>query len=416
MKVGFVGLGKLGLPTALAMESRGHRVMGCDPAPEVASILRSRKLTYREAGAQKLLKESRLGLISMSEVARSSDIIFVTIQTPHQPRFEGVSRLPAERRDFDYGPLKAGLKSLSRQIERLGQDRIVVIVSTVLPGTIRREILPALGPHSKACYNPFFIAMGTAIADFLDPEFTLFGVSDLRAADTAERFYRTIHSAPFYRTSIENAELIKVVYNTFISTKIAFANTVMELCHKLPGADADAVLDALKLCRERIISGKYLSGGMGDGGACHPRDNIALSHLSRKLGLSFDWFEAVMKQREKGTEWLADLVERHAAGRDILILGKSFKAESSLLAGSPALLLAAILKERGLKTRMWDPYVDETSAAPSGRPFCYLIGAMHPDFRSFPFERGSVVLDPWRYIAACSGVEVVGVGKGPSHG
>ncbi|MBI5625511.1 MAG: nucleotide sugar dehydrogenase [Elusimicrobia bacterium] len=412
MKVGFVGLGKLGLPTALAIESKGHTVMGCDPAPGVGRILRTRKLAYREAGAQELLRKSRLRLVPLARVARDSDIIFVTIQTPHRPAFEGSTRLPAERRDFDYRPLQSGLKTLSAEVEKLGRDRIVVVVSTVLPGTTRRELLPVLGPHCRLCYNPFFIAMGTAIKDFLDPEFVLCGVSDERAADTAQRFYRSIHRAPFYRTSIDNAELIKVVYNTFISTKIAFANTVLELCHKLPGADADVVLDALALCRDRIISAKYLRGGMGDGGACHPRDNIALSHLARELDLSFDWFEAVMRQREKGTEWLADLVELHRKGRDVVILGKSFKAESTILTGSPALLLASILEERGLKPLLWDPYVDAPSPPPSGRPFCYVIGTRHPDFRSFAFERGSVVLDPWRYVAGRKGVEVVGIGRG----
>ena len=410
MNIGFVGLGKLGLPTALAIEAKGHKVVGHDPSPEVARTIRDRRIPYREAGAQELLAHSRIALVPLRELVRDCELVFVTIQTPHDAFFEGVTRLPAQRRDFDYSFLKAGMAELSSEIERLGADRTVVVVSTVLPGTIRREIQPLLGGHSRVCYNPFFIAMGTTIADFLKPEFILFGADDGAAADAAERFYRTIHGAPFYRTTIENAELIKVVYNTFISTKIAFANTVMELCHRLPGTDIDAVLEALKLGHNRIISGKYLGGGMGDGGGCHPRDNIALSHLSRRLGASFDWFEAIMLQREKSTEWLASLIERHAAGRDICILGRSFKPESNLLIGSPALLLGNILSERGNKPLLWDPYLDEPAALPQGRPLCYFIGTKHPEFRDFAFELGSVVLDPWRYISDRDGVEVIRIG------
>src|SRR5206468_3840586 len=150
------------------------------------------------------------------------------------PEFEGVTRLSAETRDFDYRYLCEGVAQLSAAVEAIGRERIVVIISTVLPGTIRREIKPLLGRHSRLCYNPFFISMGTAIDDFLGPEFVLFGVDDDRSAAAAEAFYRTIHGAPFRRTTLEEAEIIKVLYNTFISTKIAFANIAMEICHHVP--------------------------------------------------------------------------------------------------------------------------------------------------------------------------------------
>ena len=110
------------------------------------------------------------------------------------------------------------LKDLSDEIEKQGVDKIVIVISTVLPGTIRNEIKPLLGQHTKLCYNPFFIAMGTTMRDFLKPEIVLFGVEDKDAAQTAKKFYRTLHHQPFYDTTIENAELIKVCYNTFISS------------------------------------------------------------------------------------------------------------------------------------------------------------------------------------------------------
>lgn len=412
MNIGFAGLGKLGLPIALAIESKGHTVVAYDPAEGPREMLRTRRMAFREAGADALLAKTHIEMLSMEEMVRRSEIIFVTIQTPHGARFEGVTRLPDETRDFDYGALCAGVAELSAVIEAVGLERIVVVVSTVLPGTIRREIKPLLGPRSLLCYNPFFISMGAAIKDFLDPEYVLFGVDDERSASVAEAFYRTVHGAPFRRTTLEEAEIIKVLYNTFISTKIAFANTAMEICHHVPGADVDVVLGVLRESRERLISGKYFGAGMGDGGACHPRDNIALSHLSARLGMSFDWFRCVMEQRERQTEWLADLVEAHRAGRAIVILGRSFKPESNILTGSPALLLETILQERGLEVRSWDPHVDVGTAAPSGGPFCYFIGTRHEEFRHWPFERGSVVLDPWRYVAVPEGVDLVPIGRG----
>ena len=412
MDIGFAGLGKLGLPIALAIESKGHTVVGYDPAPGPQEIVRTRRMTFREAGAEPLLERSRLEVLPLAEVVRRSEIIFVTIQTPHDARFEGVTRIPAETRDFDYTALCAGVAELSAIIEDLGEDRVVVVVSTVLPGTIRRHIKPLLGPHSRLCYNPFFISMGNAIDDFLNPEFGLFGVDDDRSARVAERFYRTLHAAPFRRTTLEEAEVTKVLYNTFISTKIAFANTAMEICHHVPNADVDVVLGVLRESHGRIISGKYFGAGMGDGGGCHPRDNIALSHLSAGLGLSFDWFHSVMQQRERQTDWLASLVEQHRAGREVLILGRSFKPESNLLTGSPAVLLENILRERGITPLAWDPHVDVGTPAPSGRPFCYFIGTRHPEFRTWPFEPGSVVLDPWRYVTAPDGVDLVPIGRG----
>ncbi len=412
MNIGFAGLGKLGLPVALAIESKGHTVVGYDPAESPREMLRTRRLVYREAAAEALLQQSRIEILPVEEVVRRSDLVFVTIQTPHEPRFEGVTRLPSETRDFDYRHLCTGVAQLSQAIERQAKERILVVVSTVLPGTIRRDIKPLLGPRARLCYNPFFIAMGTAIRDFLSPEFVLFGVDDERSASVAEEFYRTIHDAPFQRTTLEEAEIIKVLYNTFISTKIAFANTAMEICHHTPGADVDVVLGVLREANERLVSRKYLTAGMGDGGACHPRDNIALSHLSARLGLSFDWFRCVMEQRERQTDWLADLIEQHRGGRDILILGRSFKPESNIVTGSAALLLESLLRERGLPVTVWDPHVDGGAKAPSGRPFCYFIGTRHPELRNWPFEPGSVVLDPWRFVIVPEGVDLIPIGRG----
>ncbi|MFO0603389.1 MAG: nucleotide sugar dehydrogenase [Polyangiales bacterium] len=409
MKVGFIGLGKLGLPTALAFESRGHAVFGCDPSPEVAAWLRTRRYPHAEEGVDALLPSSRLALRPIDDVVRDAEVVFVTVQTPHAPAFEGVTRLPDERRDFDYGPLGAAVGEVAGALERTGATRDVVVVSTVLPGTMRREVIPRLGPRGRLGYNPFFIAMGTTVPDVLNPEFVLFGGDDGGVAERVAAFYQTLHDAPFCRVSIEDAELAKVLYNTFISTKIAFANTAAELAHKT-GADVDRVMGALMFGTRRIVSPAYLRAGMGDGGGCHPRDNIALSWLARERGLSFDWFDAVMRQREEHAAWLARLTLEHARGLPVVVLGKAFKSGTAITTGSPALLLVALLRELGCEPAAWDPLVDPPAAAPAAAPACFVVATRHEALRAFPFPAGSVVIDPWRFVEAGDGVTVVRVG------
>ena len=415
MKIGFLGLGKLGLSCALAIESKGHDVVGYDSNPIVQENIRNKKIPYKEERVNQALINSNIKLVTLSELVKFSEIIFVGVQTPHHEKYEGVTELPQDRVDFDYTFLKNASLELSEEIKKQNLEKTVIIISTVLPGTIEREIKPLLNNKVKLCYNPFFIAMGTTMHDYLNPEFVLFGVEDLDAEKKAEKFYKTITSATFVKTSIKNAELIKVAYNTFIGMKIVFANVLMEICQKT-GADVDEVTDALKLANDRLISGKYFTGGMGDGGACHPRDNIALSWLSRKLNLSFDWFENIMLAREKQTEWLADLMEGYDLPK--VILGTSYKPESNLEIGSASLLLKNILEKRGHKVIKYDPYVDSDTANNIKNrfkePCVFLIGTKHPDFINFGFPEGSVIIDPWRYMPDMKNVNVIRLGSNQS--
>ena len=328
MKIGFIGLGKLGLPMALAVESKGHEVRACDPAS--SRIIDIKLLPYQEVGAQELLDHSQINMWHAGKIARWADLIFIAVQTPHAERFEGVTRLPEDRSDFNYDYLCEALSSVDHA------ECPVVVISTVLPGT-----LASLGA-THVLYNPSFIAMGTTIPDFLDPEFVLVG-TDGASTTLLRDFYASIHVRPVFVTTIKTAELTKVAYNTYIGMKIVFANAMMEICEKI-GADVDDLIDALSLGHRRITSSAYMRGGMGDGGGCHPRDNIALSWLARELDLSHDIFEDIMKAREDQTEWLAKVAM--ATGEPIELMGKSYKPGTNLTVGSPARLLASMLEER----------------------------------------------------------------------
>jgi UDPglucose 6-dehydrogenase len=422
MRIGLVGLGKLGTPVALALALEGHHVMGYDIDP---SRMQTDSFPHQEVGLngepsiEPLLRESTLRFGSLDDLVAHSEIVFVAVQTPHEALYEGVTRLPEARADFDYRFLRQAVGDLSEAIERNGEDRVVIVISTVLPGTIRREIVPVVGERTKLCYNPFFIAMGTTMRDFLDPEFVLFGTHDSEAAEKARALYATLHDAPLYETSIENAELIKVAYNTFITMKVCFANVLMEISHKIEGCDVDEVSGALALGTQRLLSPAYLKGGMGDGGGCHPRDNIALSWLARELDLSSDWFESIMLVRERQTDWLADLVEEHHDRRGfehrrVGIYGKAFKAGTNLTVGSPATLLRNLLEERGFEVEMYDPHVDEGDC-PFDEPRVYVVATNHAEFSApdWEFPAESVVIDPWRGVGDREGVEVVSVGVGP---
>lgn len=415
-KIGMVGLGKLGLPVALAMSLKGHDVMGYDINPDrmqKESFKEQERGPNGEPSIEPLLQKSNLKFGTLREVVEHSEIIFVAVQTPHDPKFEGVTRLPKERVDFDYNYLKLAIHRISGILEDLAEDKVVVIISTVLPGTIRREIIPILDRHVKLVYNPFFIAMGTTIQDFLYPEFVLLGYEKWKDAVTVYNFYATIHDKQCFFAPTVSAELIKVAYNTFISMKICFANTLMEICHKTPGCNVDAVTGtygALSMANERLFSSRYTNGGMGDGGGCHPRDNIAMSWLAREKKLSYDFFENLMLCREKQTEWLADLIQQY--GNEVCILGRSFKAETNLTIGSPAILLENILKERGVKVHSFDPQICALPTSEAQNCSLFFVATNHDYFVHVKFPNGSIVIDPWRYIPQQEGVNVVWVGVG----
>ena len=407
MKIGMVGLGKLGLPVAVAMASTGeHDVMGFD--------IDQRRMThdpqpYREIGLSgpdfnEDLKFSPVRFGALSDVVDHSDIVFVAVQTPHDPLYEGITPIPAKRVDFDYTWLSRALNGIV--VAASGKPKIVVIISTVLPGTIEREFgtLLRMNSHIKLVYNPFFIAMGTTIQDFLNPEFILLGSNNPEAQVKVEQFYASLMDAKVCSMSIESAELTKVAYNTYISSKLSFVNTLLEISHKMPGVHVDEVTEALCQATDRLISPKYMIAGMGDGGGCHPRDNIALSWLSRELDLGYDFFEAIMMSREKQAEWLAKMMNSFNLPK--CILGYTFKVETNITTGSHALLVSEFLD----RPHMHDPYVEDSDFFPT-KPHVFLVGMNHQIFKDYIFPNGSVIIDPWRYMPEAPGCKVIRLGE-----
>ena len=408
MKIGYVGLGKLGSVCSAVLQKHGHEVRGYDPY-----VMKSQIPDY-EADTEDL--QPVVVEPTLYRLVDWADLIFVAVQTPHPPQYGGENPVPEERRDFEYGYLVQACRDI---FSRVRKHTTVVIVSTVLPGTVNRLIRPMKPSLVNLVYSPHFIAMGTTVHDYEHPEFFLMGVDNHEDAEPLRAVYEKVnYDAPHVITSIENAELIKVAYNTFISMKIVWANTLMEMSHKL-GTDSDVVVKALSIATDRIISPKYLKGGVGDAGACHPRDLIALSYLAQKLDLSVDLMGFLSEARDKQSEWIVELSQQWSeqTGLPVVLLGKAYKPEVSLTSGSIGMLMRAQFAEKGYsEPAIVDPYIptnplkNEWSEIRKD-PAVFVVVTKHLKFQQIGFPRGSVVLDPHGYIMSSNGVTVVRVGR-----
>jgi len=399
MNIGFIGLGKLGLPCAAAMSVKtGKTIYGYDVNPNIQKYIDDRKTPYIEGQLEEYLSNADFSIKeSIDGVLDNADIVFVAVPTPHIERFEGNCPMPDDRADFDYNYLKDVVKKIQIYLENNKDKNLdIVIISTVLPGTIRSQILPLLTMREgvNLFYNPYFIAMGTTIHDFLNPEFILIG----RVSEDSERLvsiYKSFLSCPIVEITLESAELTKVAYNTFIGMKIVFANTLAEITEKI-GGHVDEVTNTLSLGSNRIISNRYMKAGMGDGGGCHPRDQIAMSWLAQKLDLSFDIFEMIAKARDEQSLYFAKLLKKYQEERrqKVIILGNSYKKNVGITVGSPSILLQHYLKELDVDFIAFDPLQKEEDLIYDG-PSIFFVATPHDVFQTLSLPEESIVIDPW---------------------
>ena len=416
-KVGMVGLGKLGLPCLLAMEAFGnHEIYGFEISAQARQAIEEKQVTFWEKDVNKLLSNSNITLTdSAAELVEQCEIIFVAVPTPHDAAFEGLTPIPAKRKDFDYEYLRIATQDLAQGLAKFpNADPLIVVISTVLPGTMRTEVLPILAKSRDAvrfAYNPYFIAMGTTIDDFMKPEFFLIGSDSRKDAQALSDFYSFVGGTT-KMMKIESAELTKVAYNTFIGFKIVVANALSEIVQSR-GGDVDEITTALSDANYRLMSPKYLSAGMGDGGGCHPRDQIAMSWLATNANMSIDIFEFIARARDEQTKRQAEQIVSLSKDEKlpILILGKSYKENSPLTIGSPALLLQHYLNELKAPFVAWDPWIDDSELAQAS-PVVAFIASKHEAFKTLPLPDGSIVMDPWGYYEKTSNqVRVVTLGR-----
>jgi UDPglucose 6-dehydrogenase len=293
-----------------------------------------------------------------------------------------------------------------------------------------------VGDGFGLCYSPEFIALGSVIRDFLNPDFLLVGESDERAGQMLETLYgRVVETdAPVARMSFVNAELAKLSVNTFVTTKIAYANMLARICERLPGADVDVVTSAIGL--DTRIGRKYLRGAISYGGPCFPRDNVALATLARELGAPAFVAEATDLANRDGIRRLADLVEDRLPENGVAaVLGLSYKPNTDVVEEAPGLLLAQTLSDDGVDVVVNDPAATENARVALGDAVAYAASpaeAIRPadvvivttpweQFRTLgPDEvardgRPRVVIDCWRVFDAeafSSVADYVALGEG----
>lgn len=425
MKVGMIGCGKLGKMIGIGMALRGVEVMGYDVNTE---MLQPTVPEYEELPPN-FEWPPAFTFAPLDLIVRQCELIFFAVQTPHDKEYEGITPAPFEPKDFDYTHIRAAVASAAREAF-LPDHRTFVIISTMLPGTMERELLPLVLPdHVTMLYNPSFIAMGTTLRNFWNPELVLIGAGSAYAPIVNDRtsiavdkltklYNRVLNNPPFHIMSIPSAELAKVAYNTAISQKIVLANTLMEICHKVRGANVDHVTGVLQAAIDRVASPAYLSGGMGDGGACHPRDNIAMMALAERLNLYADPFSFATRAREDQTNWLRDVIQDHRKRRPVVIVGYAYKPDCSLTFGSPALLLKNRLASDGIWSMTYDPVVEKDQALvpwDSDSPVCAFIGCRHSKIGEWlqTLPPRSIVIDPFRLgLHLPAGVDYVQIGIG----
>jgi len=366
-KIGFIGLGKLGMPCAEAMVKKGFDVTGYDIVPKTSSYVEIRD--------------------SIKDVCRDRDIVFVATPTPHEDGYDGrtpTSHLPVK--DFNYDAVK---KVLTKCNDNMTEAQTLVLISTVLPGTTRREFAP-LVTNTKLMYNPYLIAMGTVADDMVNPEMIMIGSKNGLAgtnckirSEMLESFYNQVCD-DFPRMEFgtwEEVESMKIFYNTFISNKIALVNMIQDVAHKLGNMNVDRVTQALAKSTKRIVSPAYMKAGMGDGGACHPRDNIALRWLARELDLGYDMFESIMTAREQQAETMAKAILTH--GKNVWFSSDSYKPGTDLVDGSSSLLVQHYVKKHG-----------GTLANGIDTPVQVIVRVHETD--QFTADDKTTIFDPWR--------------------
>ena len=369
MKVGFVGVGKLGKDAAEVL-SEFYDVTGYDINPVDTTINMSDTL---------------------EGCVKDKDIVLIAVPTQHHIDYDGrYATSHLEPKDFDY----TIAISVTKQVDELvDKDTLIVMISTMLPGTVRREIAPLIN-NGRFIYNPYLIAQGTVKFDMRNPEMIMIGTEDGSKTGDAKML------SDFYQPMLQNSprveigtweemESTKVFYNTFITAKLCLVNMIQDAAMAVGHMNVDVVTDALKYSTDRIMGPKYMTAGLGDGGGCHPRDNIALRSFAEKHNFGYDLFDAIMKAREEQANNIAKHFEKVGVSKDMpcVILGAGFKPGlATQHEGSPSILVGFYLEKLGY-TVTYDEVLDQ--------PAAYMLG-WPKYFDNHMFAPGSYVIDPWR--------------------
>ena len=354
--ISVIGLGKLGGTMAACLASRGFNVIGVDTSQKAVDALNAGRSPTQETGLEELIGKNKNRLratTSHEEAILDSDLSFVIVPTPSD-----------EQGSFSLQFASLAFEAIGKALAKRNRYHTVVLTSTVMPGATRYGLLPILEDNSGKkcgvdfglCYSPEFIALGSIIHDFLNPDFYLIGEFDERSGRTLESVNAriAINHAPSKRMNIENAELAKLSVNSFVTMKISFANMLADLCERIPGGDVDVVSDAIGM--DKRIGRRYLTGGFGYGGPCFPRDNVALNLMGKQLGAKTPLVEANDQyNRTISPRFVEKLKPYLRSGSTIAVLGLAYKPFSHVIEESSGIDLCLALGNREWSVIGYDP-------------------------------------------------------------
>ncbi|HXG32746.1 MAG TPA: nucleotide sugar dehydrogenase [Bryobacteraceae bacterium] len=362
MKIAVVGLGKLGAVMAAVLAERGHTVTGADRNISVVQTVNQGRAPVAEPGLEELIARNRDRLRATpdtEEAVAGADVVFIVTPTPSgsDGRFSVELVLEASA-------------AAARALRNATGFPVLAVTSTVMPGDTGGRVLPLVeevsgkrcGVDFGLCYNPEFIALGSVVRDFMNPDMILIGESDVRSGRVLEELYRSVctNRPAVARMNFVNAELTKLCVNTFVTTKISYANLLAEVCERLPGADAGVVTQALGL--DSRIGAKYLKGALGYGGPCFPRDNAAFAAMARALGVEPSLPEATDRINRRQVRRVTDLILRLLPpGGTAGILGLAYKPDTNVVEESQGMLIAQCLAEHGIRVIAYDPAAMEAA-------------------------------------------------------
>lgn len=363
-RLSIIGLGKLGSPMAAVFGYKGFEVVGVDLNEAFVAAINSGLAPVQEPKLQELL-DLATGRVrattDYSDAILNTDVTFIIVPTP-----SGRDHL------FSNKYLVDALAKIGHALRSKSDYHVVVVTSTVVPGSMDGELAGVLetasgrniGHNLGFCYNPEFIALGSVVKNMLYPDMLLIGQSDDKAGAVLEQIYRssTDSNPEYHRMNLVNAELCKISVNTFVTTKISYANMIADMCDHLPGADAYVVTRAVGA--DSRVGRKYLTPAIGYGGPCFPRDNKAFSALARRLGVNSALAEATDQINDHQLDRLQRAIEavtpRHGT---VAILGLSYKPDTGVIEESQGVQLAQWLAENGYKVFGSDPLALDATAS-----------------------------------------------------
>jgi len=353
-----IGLGKLGIPMAVCLARQGFHVIGADTNQNTVDTLNEGRSPIFEPGVGELLNEAGSRFVATSNIIAAvagSDVSFVSFVVVPTPSDEDGW--------FSLKHVKAACTEIGMVLRKKPDFHVIVIVSTVMPGAMDEHIVPLLekvsgkicGIDFGVCYSPEFIALGSVIRDYLNPDFVLIGESDEAAGDIVEEIYNQVTGdAPVVRMNFINAELAKLALNNYVTMKITFANSLAQMCERIPGANVDTVTQTIGL--DHRIGARYLTGATPFGGPCFGRDVRALRALGQRIGGYFPLATIIDLVNKEQADHLRQLVERHLVEDGVVgILGLVYKPNTDVIEESPGATLAQELAGEGIKVAAYDP-------------------------------------------------------------